>query len=83
MSTDVWLKELEKINSNNEIDGISMDEFGEQLKIGRSTALKRMRLLINAKKWVCIGRRSSITIDGRPCSCPVYAPIKGKSNGKK
>ena len=83
MSIDVWLKELNKIYANNEAGGISIDELAARLKIGHTTAQRRMKMLIDTKKWVFMGRKSLTGIDGRRYTCPVYAPIKGKNNDKK
>ena len=83
MSIDIWLKELDKIYVNNEADGISIDEFAARLKIGHTTAKRRMKMLIDTNKWAFMGRKFLTGIDGRQYTCPVYAPIKGKNNGKK
>ena len=83
MSIDIWLKELDKIYVNNETDGISINEFAKYLNIGLTKAKMQMKILIDENKWACIGRRNKIGIDGRNCTCPVYAPIKGKNNDKK
>ena len=80
----MWMKELQRVSVKKPLDGITLSTFAEQLGIGETTARRRMRLLINNKKWEMIGVTSIIGIDGQKyTNTPVYAPVKRAKNVKK
>lgn len=79
ISTESWLKELERVCGRND-GGSTVAELSVKLGVGPQTVRSRIRQAM-ALGWVRIGRRMSMTIDGRQQPSPVYtieAPAKKK-----
>lgn len=76
---DEWLSALLAAQAKND-GGQTAQEWAAQMKCSHKTALERIKQAA-ARGWVVVGRRSSMSIDGRNTFTPVYT-IK-KPGGKK
>ena len=67
---DEWLSALLAAQAKND-GGLTAMEWATRLKCSHKTALERIKQA-HAKGWVAVGRRSSMSLDGRNTFTPVY-----------
>lgn len=67
---DEWLSALLAAQAKNDA-GSTAQEWASRLKCSHKTALEHIKKA-HAKGWVIVGKRSSMSIDGRNTFTPVY-----------
>jgi len=71
---DEVLKEISKLS--RQVEGFTTQEMADNTGLTVKICREKLRVLVMAGVAYCSGRRTTQSMDGRPCHIPVYRMSK-------
>jgi len=80
IGVEEWLAELQRVSGRSD-DGLTSAEGAEKMGLSVRTTLLKIKKAYDMG-WVKVGKRKTMTLDGRPDYTPVYQVVNPKERRK-